>query len=92
MTTLLKVLKWLTGLVSGILSLLFLLYLGLQKNGVITDTEGNVIVNRTMAVCLIVSWIVSGVIFILSEYLYKRFTKNKSDNSESDGSDDFNSF
>ena len=76
MKFILKVLKWIFGLCSGALSILLLLYVGLKdESWEILASDGQVVVNKTMGICLIVVWAVIGALFLLFEFLYKRTTK-----------------
>ena len=59
MTFVLKVLKCIFGLCSGALSILLLLYVGLKNEAwEILTSDGQVVVNKTMGICLIVAWAV----------------------------------
>lgn len=76
MKFILKVLKWIFGLCSGALSILLLLYVGLKNESwEILASDEQVVVNKTMGICLIVVWAVIGALFLLFEFLYKRTTK-----------------
>lgn len=73
-----KVLKWVFGIISSLLSILLMLYIGLRKEDwTIVDSDGVVLVDKTMGICLIIVWAVIGALFLLFEYLYKRSDKNK---------------
>lgn len=68
-----KLLKWIFGLLSGALSILLLLYLGIKnENWEIETSEGQVIINHIMGIFLVVIWATVGALFLLFEYLYKR--------------------
>lgn len=72
-TFLLKLLKWITGLASGALSVLLLLYLGMKnEDWAILASDGKVVVDRTAGIWLIVAWAIVGAGFLLFEFLYKR--------------------
>lgn len=72
-----KILKWITGVASGALSVLLLLYLGIKNEAwEVLSSDGQVVVNKTAGVCLIIVWAVVGALFILFEYLYKRADKS----------------
>lgn len=76
MKFILKLLKWIFGLCSGALSILLLLYVGLKNESwEILASDGQVVVDKTMGICLIVVWAVIGALFLLFEFLYKRTTK-----------------
>ncbi len=76
MKFILKVLKLIFGLCSGALSILLLLYVGLKNESwEIIASDGQVVVNKTMGICIIVFWAVIGALFLLFEFLYKRTTK-----------------
>lgn len=77
----LKILKWISGLSSGALSLLLLLYIGIkdEKWAIVTD-DGYVLMNKTAGICLIIVWAVVGALFLLFDFLYKRANKSKGDN------------
>lgn len=77
MRFILKVFNWIFGLCSGTLSILLLLYVGLKNEAwEILSSDGQVVVNKTMGICLIVVWAVIGALFLLFEFLYKR-SKNR---------------
>ncbi len=83
MMFILKLLKWIFGLCSGALSILLLLYVGLKNEAwEILTSDGQVAVNKTMGICLIVAWAVIGALFLLFEFLYKRSTKQTNDKKE----------
>ena len=78
MALIFKVLKWIFGIISVPLSILLMLYAGLKKDDwTIVDSDGVVLVDKTMGITLIVVWTVIGGLFLLFEYLYKRSIKNK---------------
>lgn len=80
MTLILRVLKWIFGLCSGALSVLLLLYLGIKNEAwEILASDGQVVVDKTAGICLIVIWAVIGALFLLSELLYKRSVKANGD-------------
>lgn len=73
MRFILKVVKWIFGLCSGALSILLLIYVELKNEAwEILTSDGQVVVNKTMGICLIVVWAVIGALFLLFEFLYKR--------------------
>lgn len=84
MTFVLKILKWIFGLCSGALSILLLLYLGIKNEAwEILTSDGQVIVNKTMGICLIIIWAVIGALFLLFEFLYKRSIKQINNDKDS---------
>lgn len=84
MTFVLKILKWIFGLCSGALSILLLLYLGIKNEAwEILTSDGQVVVNKTMGICLIIIWAVIGALFLLFEFLYKRSIKQINNDKDS---------
>ena len=84
MTFVLKILKWIFGLCSGALSILLLLYLGIKNEAwEILTSDGQVVVNKTMGICLIIVWAVIGALFLLFEFLYKRSIKQINNDKDS---------
>ena len=84
MTFVLKILKWIFGLCSGALSILLLLYVGLKNEAwEILTSDGQVVVNKTMGICLIIVWAVIGALFLLFEFLYKRSIKQINNDKDS---------
>lgn len=76
MTFVLKVLKCISGLCSGALSLLFIFYLGIKNEAwEILASDGQVIVDKTAGICLALVWAAVGALFLLFEFLYKRASK-----------------
>lgn len=74
----LKILKGTFGIFSFILSVVLLVYLGLKnENWAIVTSNNQLVINKTMGICLIVVWAVVGILFLLFEFLYKRQVKNK---------------
>lgn len=83
MTFVLRLMKWIFGHISGALSILLLLYLGIKNEAwEILASDGQVVVDKTMGICLIVIWAVIGALFLLCEYLYKRSLRNRDDEKE----------
>lgn len=84
MILVLKILKWVFGLCSGALSILLLLYLGIKNEAwEILTSDGQVVVNKTMGICLIIIWAVIGALFLLFEFLYKRSIKQINNDKDS---------
>lgn len=74
----LKILKGTFGILSFILSVVLLVYLGLKnEDWAIVTSDNQLVINKTMGICLIVVWAVVGILFLLFEFLYKRQVKNK---------------
>lgn len=78
----LKLLKWISAIASGALSVLMLAYLGLKNESwAIVDSDGRIIIDRTAGICIIVAWAVVGALFLLFDFLYRKF-KNKSEDGK----------
>lgn len=77
----LKLLKWIFGIASGALSILLLTYLGMKNEyWAIVDSEGQVVIDKTMGICLIAIWAVIGALYLLFNFLHRKY--NKKDDSK----------
>lgn len=79
-----KLFKWIFGIASGALSVLLLVYLGIKdENWAVLTSDGEIVVDKTMGICLIAVWAVVGALYLLFEYLHKR--SKKKNNNENNG-------
>lgn len=78
MLTVLKIFKWVFGLISAALSVTLLAYLGIKnEHWQVLTSDGQVVIDKTGGIWLTVVWAVIGGLFLLFEFLQKRATKKR---------------
>lgn len=79
----LKLFKWISGIASGTLSVLLLLYIGLKnENWAIADSDGRIVIDKATGISLIVVWAIVGALYLLFDFLHRKRKKEKANKNK----------